>query len=256
MIKTRRCFILAVLFCSWSTGLFSGVKVRMEFVDRASDQKSYGWIYLDENRVRIDGEMESPEELPESSLIYLGDEDRLVVVDHEEETYLPIDVALLARIAEVLEDRLNSLPQARQDDVRKRMKQAREGFAQSAPVLKEVTPENGRRHFEIWQGDERTTELWTIPSEEFGIPAPYFQALKDMFGLFEKWREANSVSAFGSPTNPLSVFAALEEFPARTINYTVAQETYFFAGEVVQHPAEFFDFPEGYERIDPTRDDQ
>ena len=191
---------LAGIYLAWTSVLATGVTVvRLEDKDLSSGETEEGTMYLASKMLRLES-VGSLGSKTANSVIYRGDRELVWFLDHDQKQYTQMDKATMDRMASRMDEamrrvkeQLEKFPPEQREMMESIMKQQTPKMAkQSPPLTVKQTSERENIEgysclkYELFRGDEKSSEVWATGWRELGLNGEVFGVFKDMSAFFEK----------------------------------------------------------------------
>ena len=258
-------FIL-VLFLA--TRASAGVVLEIESQDHRSNESGTALALVDGKNLKMtitsNGDQES------SEMIYRGERREMVIVDHDDKSYMVIDEAMMKSIGEQLSGYEAQMREALKDvppEQRAMMEQMMKGRMPApakAPARPKVKFRNtGERDtkngypsvmYEATIDGRKTQEFWVTDWDNVEGGGDAVEAFEAMAGFFKQMRD--SLPRFGGDEdgddNPFEHMQEMDGFPVLTYDYAsdgsiVSESSLLSSTQRTVEPAEF-EPPSAYER--------
>lgn len=235
-MKHKHCIVLA-LVAALCSPLGAGVVYEIEVTDHEqSPPKVDSMEILAEGRnLKID--IASGVHSGKADMIFRGDRREMVVVNHEEQTYMVIDEEMIENIAGQLsgmmsqmEEALKNVPEAQRAMVEKMMKgrMPQQAEAPKRPVAEvrktgDRADKNGYPsvRYEVWVSDAKVRDLWVTDWDNVEGGDEVVDVFAEMADFFEGMLDAVSkmpggAAGFGTDTSIFNDLKSLDGFPVVT----------------------------------------
>lgn len=261
-----RKLIVLVTFLVATTLARAGVSLDLVRVDMDGNETERTHISSQGDKLRIDsdgGPFSS-----EVSMIFLGD--RFLVIDHDEQSYIIMDEAMLNEVSakmnaamEQLNAELEKMPPEQRAMAEQMMKSQMGGLSsmESAPPprVEAVGPgEWGGRtctRYAVFEGSDKSQDVCAAPLNQIEGSAEMMQSFMAMAGFVQKLSESlPGPLAASIATNPGAVIEQINGFPIHSIDYSMGEVTGESRLESIAEEAldvSLFAAPEGYRLEDP-----
>jgi len=208
-------------------------------------------------------------DVPDGSMVFRGDQGKLIMINHEDKTYIVLDEAAMealgSRMDQVMsqmEEALKDVPPEKRDMVRKMMKERMPGTAWGeAQELQIKKAGSGKvdgyscTKYDIYKGDEKTMQHCVAPWDKIDGGSEMKSAMLGMGDFMdqmaEKFSRSSSIAGPGvqSERNMFKQLRKLDGFPVQTIIYAqdkaVGESNLVSSKEETVDPAAF-EPPPGY----------
>jgi hypothetical protein len=258
----KQAFVAATAFLVFQVFTSAGVRVTMETDDGKKPPEVAGWLLIgDENRLRIDSEVDDSTGEADFSLIFQADSEEMYMVDHDEREYMRIDKATIQGLSVKLdeamrqmEEQLKNMPEAQrkimEDMLKQNMPQSGGQFEVSVNSL---GPDGDLEKYEVMIGGEKRTEVWVAPAGQRGVEPEHLEVFRKMTEFYEELMSsfANSPLMQSAAANPFPGFIQMNGFPVKVYDLEEDRTTYVSEAVDEDFPAGFFGPPEGYQERKP-----
>jgi len=185
-------------------------------------------------------EMPSNEQGQNSEMIYRGDRDEMVIVDHGQKTFMVMDEAAIQKIGGLaneamkqMEEALKNVPEDRRAMVEQMMKErlGDVGATSKAPTVEvRKTTERATRKgypcekFEVHQGGRKVRDLWVTDWKNIEGAAEARGAFEDMADFFQQLTaslpKGGMFSGASSGSNIMTEMKDLNGFPVEGTEFS------------------------------------
>ena len=248
MRKKLNVLVCTAILCHVTTSASAATTINfiLKQVDQASEVAQFA--YIDDGKVLIKAAGGDPK----YDLLFQQASETMTIIDHNDKTTLDIDAEKVAALA--------SQAQGMIDIVRQQVQQGMEGMSEeqqqrvqamieglgggklmetpAPPKPKEVreigaATINGYtcQKMEVWQGNEKTSEVCTAEPEDVGIPAEDYEVIQAMQAMSQKLRKqtaeisaqmGQNVPQFGDTETP-GVPVQMKDRAGNTMTITQVQ---------------------------------
>ena len=206
-------------------------------------------------------------------MIFRGDRREMVVVDHDNKSYMVIDEAMIETIAGQLsgvmsqmEEALKNVPEKQRAMVEKMMKQR---MPQQAEIPKRPVAEvrkTGDRagkngypsvRYEVWVSDAKVRDLWVTDWDNIEGGDDVADVFRDMADFFAEMLDAvgemaGGLGGMGADTSIFNDFSSIEGFPVVTEEFaddgSLENESALRSAKRQTIDPDAFEPPSGYKR--------
>jgi len=218
-------------------------------------------------RMEMQGAAEG-DEAGETSMIFRGDLDEVIIVDHRRKTYtLPDKQTTEAMAPQIdaamkqMEEQLAQMPEEQREAMKKYMQGAMPGMqpAEKAPVI-EVKKTDRREKidgydctcYEVLVGGAKSNETWVADFHAVGLDREDFQVFYDMADFYRRMLESlPNAAKLMADDSFVQGMAKIDGFPILVREFEgakVSSETRFKSIETIESDPAAFEAPEGYAR--------
>ncbi len=262
IVIARHSLLLVSLLLLAATPATAGTIIEMLVTDADGENSGNHRLSVEGNQLRMD--TLSTDGAPLRSMIFLGDSDELMMLDHESSKAVLIDDATVTAIASrvkaaraEMEAALAEVPAAQRQMMESMLQQQMASMMPPEEVVRK-TDETGTTNgyswtkYEVLANDQRVNEHLVTDWSNLDIQPSDFAVMEEMAEFFQRFAESANLPV--NMDNPLSKLDAMNGFPVITRDYTngvLAGVTELLSIESGDIDAELFSNP-GYkvERID------
>jgi hypothetical protein len=184
---------------------------------------------IEGSRLRMDTQM--TEGQPSMSMIFRGDRDEMIVLDHSKSEAMVIDKATVEKMAvqmkqaqEQMEQMMANVPPAQREMMEKMMKDRMQGMMAEPPTPADVrkTSETGTTNgyewvkYDVLQDDQKIREYLVTDWSNLKTDASTFDVFKEMAEFFESVTQSLGSSMPIAAQNPFDEANKLGGFPVIT----------------------------------------
>jgi len=258
-------FVLALFLAAQAS---AGVVFEIETKDQGSNEPGSVLTVIDGKNVKM--VVTSGDGNENSEMIFHGDSREMVVVDHDERSYMVIDEAMMKSLGEKMSgyeaqmrEALKDVPPEQRAMVEQMMK-GRMPAATKAPAQPIVAFNNTGEHdtrngypstkYEMTIGGHKTQDLWVTDWKNVDGGEEAVGAFQAMSGFFKQMRD--SMPRFGgredADDNPLQHMNEMKGFPVQTYEYardgSIAGESSLLSSVEKAVDSAEFEPPSAYKR--------
>ena len=264
-------FAVTVAFLVLSGISAADVIITMENRDLTGDAPAIttGRVLVAGDRLKMEtGGDESGSDKPGQVMIYRGDEDRILVVEPAQKSYMVLDREAMAGVSEQMnqamkqiEEELAKLPEEQRKMMEERMgSMFKAQSAEDRPVVEtrktgEKKPVDGYScvGYENLVDGEKKSQMWVADLDQVGVPPEAFDVFKKMAGFMQDLM--SSLPAFSRYGGGEQVFQGLEEIDGFPVLYQhfqgdeVMYESAFKSVEKTKVDPSTFEVPDDYKQM-------
>ena len=226
MSKPRTPIAAAVLFVLVTTPAAAGAVFDLAVKNAAGEITDRHSMTIDGNLLRMDTELSSGK--PRASLIFRGDREEMVVLDHAKREAMVMDKATIEEIASrmkearaQMEQAMASVPEEQREMMKKMMASRMQGMMAEpeAPAEVRKTSETGTTNgyawtkYEVVQGDRKVREFLVADRSSLKVEASTFDAFRQMAAFFENLTDSLGAGMGPAVRNPFDEASRLDGFP-------------------------------------------
>ncbi len=263
MKKSAAMLMPAVLLAS--PHAWPGAVMDMVVRDAAGLETGRSIIYAQSGMIRVDDVSGGS---GDGSMIFLGD--RMLYLDHRDETYVVLDEAMLDDVSAKIKDamaemekQLAGLPPEQRAMVEQMMQgkmqdmMAQAGANKPGPRVEPMG--NGRwqsydcEKFAVFEGDAKTHEVCAADLDDIEGADEVMKAFRSMAAYVTKLAESMPMMASGD-INPGELMDMFDGFPVHSVDYMngrPVEETSLESVTEKELASDLFAAPDGYRREDP-----
>lgn len=264
MLKTTLSLIFAIFFAVNSYG---DVIFDMDQKDPGNETAGRSEGKVKGQNIRLDYYEKG--DVMDGSMVFRGDQDKLIMINHEEKSYIVLDEAAMealgSRMDQVMnemEEALKDVPPEKRDMVRKMMKERMPGMAgdeaQESQIKKAGSGKVGGyscTKYDVYKGDVKIMQHCVAPWSKIKGGDEMKSAMLAMGDFMDQMAEKfSSSSSFAGPgvqseRNMFKQLRKLDGFPVQTIMYQQAEvigESSLVSSKEETVDAAAFEPPSGY----------
>jgi len=261
----RQAFVALSLLLALTT-VRAGVSLDVVRVDMDGNETERTHISSQGDKLRIDsdgGPFSS-----DVSMIFLGD--RFLVIDHDEQSYIIMDEAMLNEVSakmnaamEQMKAQLEKMPPEQRAMAEQMMKSQMAALSnmESAPPPRVEAVGPGEwggtpcTRYVVFEGPDKSQDVCAAALNQVEGSAEMMQSFMKMAGFVQKLSESlPGPLAASMATNPGAVIEKINGFPIHSIDYSLGEVTGESRLESIEEEAlddSLFAAPEGYRLEDP-----
>lgn len=261
-------FNLIFLFL-FALNSYGDVQFEMEHMNKGTEERNKSNVLVKGNKMKMDFYRNSGD--LENSMIYRGDRDLMIIVDHDDDSYMVMDKETMEKLSDKLnsamaqmEQAMKNVPPEQREMMKKMMKDKMPNMGNTnyvEPVLKKSGSGNVNGYsctkYDVYKGNEKVRQHcitnWSNikgGSEISSVMLEMSEFMDDMTKTFSQ----NS-GPFGSTVQfERNVFNQLKEmngFPVRTVELdkgSIEAESVFKSSKTTTVDPSVFEAPSGYKR--------
>ena len=263
MLKTTLALMFAIFF---TVNSYGDVIFDMDQKDAGSETAGRSEGKVKGQNIRLDYYEKG--EMIDGSMIFRGDQDKLIMINHDDKTYIVLDEAAMealgSRMDQVMnemEEALKEVPPEKREMVRKMMKERMPGMADSEeePQIKKAgsgkVGEYSCTKYDVYKGDVKIMQHCVAPWSKIKGGDEMKSAMLAMGDFMDTMAEKfSSSSSFAGPgvqseRNMFKQLRKLDGFPVQTIMYQqgeVIGESSLVSSKEETVDASAFEPPKGY----------
>ncbi len=261
--------IQLILVFSLSLNSYGDVMFEMEHSNNGSGEVNRSTVVVKGNKMKMDHYEDSG--TPENTMIYRGDRELMIIVDHDDDSYIIMDKKTMKQLSDKLnsamaqmEQAMKNVPPEHREMMKKMMKDKMPGAGNSDyidPVLKKTGAGNVNGYsctkYDVYKGDEKVRQHcitdWgniTGGSEISSVMLEMSEFMDDMTKTFSQ----NSGPLGSTVQFERNVFNQLKEmngFPVSTVEFDngkIEAESVFKSSKITKVDPSVFEAPTGYKR--------
>jgi len=263
-------FAAMLSFFLMSSAVFAGVVFEIETKDHTKSNAEMEKAHIKADGKKLTMEMPSNARGNDGDMIYRGDNREMLVVNHDDKSFMSIDMeaikALAGQMSQVMsqmQEALKNVPESQRAMMEKMMKDKMPKSA-GANVPKVEIKKTGKRdklngypctRYDVIQEGEKVREMWVTDWKNVDGGKEAIEVFEDMAAFFEELMKALS-SAGGQGLNQMSknMFAHMKEldgFPVVTRDFEngeLTTESFLRSSKKVKIDPADFEPPAGYKR--------
>lgn len=250
---------------SWGAIAHAGVSLDLVRKDMDGNEQERTHISSQGGKLRMD--TDGGPYGTRATMIFLGD--RFLVIDHDEQSYIVMDEAMLNEVSAKMNDalaqmeaQLAQLPAEQREMAEQMMKSRMSAMSEmvSAPLTVESAGPgewNGTpcTRYAVYEGSDKSQDICAAPLDQVEGADEMMQAFRGMAAYVQKLTESlPGPLASSLSSNPGAVMDQVKGFPIHSVDYRMGQATGESMLESVEEEAldeSVFNAPEGYQRQDP-----
>lgn len=273
--RLHKAGVLTLGIALLSSPLFAGAVFKVETTYSSGDKSQSSEMSVNNGNLKMEI---SSDQRDSGDAIYRGDRRQMVMVDHDNKTYMVIDKEAIENIGgqvqgqlagamKEMEKQLEKLDPKQREMVEKMMKGRMpavtgEGSAAPRQVTEYRKTSQRETHqgypcvkYEVVRGDEKVREIWVTDWNNVEGSDEVLDAFKDMASFYEELMDSigKMTGGFGAGVfggeNPMESFAKIDGFPVVTRNFEGGElESEAVLESVVQRDLDpdAFEPPKGY----------
>ena len=264
MFKSITAFMFFILLSASSYG---DVIFDMDQKETGSETKGRSEGKVKEENIRLD--YYETGDVLDGSMIFRGDRKELIMINHEDKTYMVLDEAAMQalgnkmdQVMAQMQEALKDVPSDKRDMVEKMMKERMPGMAGGEdvePEIKKVGSGKAGQYsctkYDVYRGEEKMLQHCVAPWSKIEGGSEMKSAMLAMGDFMDQMAEKfSSSSSFAGPgvqseRNMFKQLRKMDGFPVQTIIYAQNEqvgESNLVSSKVVTVENEAFEPPDGY----------
>ena len=260
--------VLILLFAVNSLSIFAGTEITMIMQSPGSDSEKYSTISMENNNLRFSSS-EKNNNSETQQMIYLGESETMLMIDHPNRSYTKIDQETMNEISgkmsaamKQMEAQLANMPAAQREMMEKMMQGKMPGMADKPEkkdfVFKETSRTDSVADYqckitEMYLDGKKDREFCVTSWSNIGNSEEIHASFEGMLNLFQKMFESFSKQFPVNIKLPFSEIQELDGYPIIVTEFNadkITNVTRLVSIKEKSFPKYYFSIPEGYNRTE------
>lgn len=266
---TRILSLNLILIFVFTIVAYGDVTFEMDHIEKSPEEQNKTKAFIKDNRMKMD--FYSNGDSPENSMIYRGDKNLMIFVDHGDNSYMVMDKETMQKLSNKLdnamaqfEDAMKNVPPEQREMMKKMMKDKMPDMGNTnyvEPVLKQSGKASVNGYsctkYDVYKGKEKVRQHCITNWSNIKGGNEISSVMLEMSDFMDEMTKtfASSSGPFGSSVQfERNVFNQLKEmngFPVKTVEYEggkIDSESVFESSSITTLSSSVFEAPSGYKR--------